>query len=414
MSEVQEEQELDLFLGSKRSYDSYKRKNKIQDEEDLESKHKSRQQPGAKQEVKKNVAVLSLDNLKPISDDVMKILRRTITINPYEEVMMQSSLEFYDQYYNDTGMSDELKEARQIRFMYRSYSDYLNAIATRNRYIDSLVEKYGGEDAFNNKLSIGLVKDWIPPLPTLSKKAADYELYLAGIVPLPTTKAPDGTIDETLKAMQEDMGEDVEFEYGCDTVPSIGEIRAYEEAMNSYTEGYTYTSNRSTINDLEELNKVFRSWYKKDSSSSTGHELFKNAPENIRKRFLEYCSYNEPGLLARLGSGEEIPEPTTDPNEMVHDAVTGRTMSRKELESRQQIRAMADAGWSESRLLNYANVGSSLEIAARKPRKSRKRRNIAVSEDLYRGMDAMTGIDPMYTSDNDALIDQLTAMMRGD
>ena len=140
--------ELDLFVGSKRSYESYKRENKIKDDE---SSKEDELITKPKKENSK-VAVLSKSTLKEISDDMLSILKRTRCAHDYEEVYMQSSLDFYDEFYNDTSISDEMKAVRQIRHVYKNYTDYLTAVEIRNQYIDSLIEKYGGEVAFQKKL----------------------------------------------------------------------------------------------------------------------------------------------------------------------------------------------------------------------------------------------------------------------
>ena len=405
--------QLDLFIGSNHSYEVYKRENKIQEPE--ESNDGSRKKQADKKD-KPTVTVLSKSTLKPISEEMLTILKRTRCAHEYTEVYMQSSLDFYDEFYNDTEISPELKAVRQIRRVYKNYADYLTAIEVRNQYIDTLVEKYGGEIEFQKKLSMGLVRDWIPSMPTLSKRSDDYEMYLSGMVPTTVKTQPEGTILEILKSMQENVEDLVmEEDFGIET--SIGVVREYNEFVDStyYDKlGYDRKGSTVSISDLEELNKVFKSWYKSDGGDSEHREFFKNAPENIRKRFYNYCSFNEPGLLARIGRGEEIEESLPDPNEMVRDSVTGKSMTRRELEQRETIRLLAKNGWSESRLLNYYNVGSSLERMARKKKASKKRRKRSGSaNELFDAMNSPEGIDPTY-AENDYLSQAFMDIMRGD
>lgn len=401
--------ELDLFVGSKKSYQTYKRENKIQDDEPLD------EEPVSTNTNSSNVAVLSKNTLKEISDDMLSILKRTRCAHDYTEVYMQSSLEFYDEFYNDTNITDEMKAVRQIRHVYKNYADYLSAVEIRNQYIDSLIDKYGGETEFQRKLTMGLVSDWIPSMPRMSKRSDEYELYLTGMVPAVTKTQPEGTIKAVLEAMQEDV-KDLELETGYGVVSSIGVIRDYDEYMDSAFSDYGYNrgSNSVSFSDLDQLNQIFKSWYKEDDGT-TNHELFKNAPENIKKRFYEHCAFNEPGLLSRIASGEELEEPLPDPNEMVRDEVSGKSMTRRELQQRETIRLLAKNGWSESRLLNYSKVGSSLERMTRKRRasKKRKKRSGTTEYDMFSAMNSPMGLDPTY-AENDYLSDAFLGLMKGD
>lgn len=401
--------DLDLVIGTKKSYEAYKRENNIEVDEPEDEEEK----PVKKKESK--VAVLSKSTLKEVDDDMMTILKRTRCVHDYSEVFMQSSLDFYDEFYNDTSISDEMKAVRQIRHVYKNYSDYLTAVEIRNNYIDTLIEKYGGEVEFQRKLSMGLVRDYIPSMPILSKKSDDYEMYLTGMIPSETVTQPEGTTLKVLKSMQEDVSDlPLEKDFGVET--AIGVIKDYNEFTESAYGNYGFDRKGSTVSlsDLDELNRVFKSWYKHDGGDTGKPELFKNAPENIKKRFWNQCAFNEPGLLARVNSGEEIKEPLPDPNEMVRDSVTGKSMTRKELWQRQSIRLLAENGWSETRLLNYANVGSSLERMARKKKASKKRRKRPGTDtELFDSMNSPMGLDPTY-SENEYLSDAFLSLMKGD
>ena len=400
--------DLDLFIGSKSSYEKIKReKNIVEENNEPEESHEQKQKPTG------NVAVLSKETLKDIDDEMVTILKRTRTVHDYSTVYMQSSIEFYDEYYNNTEMSDELKAARSIRRVYKVYADYLKAVEVRNNYIDSLIDKYGGENEFQRKMSLGMIKDWIPKMPVLSKRCPEYEMYLTGMVPLKSEILPDGTLEHFIETMNEDM-KDIDVEQISSIETNIGLINQYNDYIDSIYSDYGISnkhSNTVTISDLDNLNKIFASWYKPETGK-TETELFKNAPENIRKRFDEECAFNEPGLLTKIRNGEEIEEPEIDMNEMVHDSATGRNMTRGELMKRQTIRLLAECGWSESRLLNYANVGSKLERMSRKKKANKKRRR-ASTEVMDDFMNSPTGVDPIY-SENDYLSNAFMDLMRGE
>lgn len=399
------EADLDLFIGSKSSYEKYKKDNNIRIEEEPEEEEKEKKPKG-------NVSVLSKETLTTLDEETVTMLRRTRTVHDFNTVYMQSSLEFYDEFYNDEDASEELKAARQIRRVYKVYIDYLNAVQIRNDYIDSLVEKYGGEDEFQKKMSMGMVKDWIPLKPVLSKKCPEYELYLSGMLPVTCETLSEEEINKIYETNLKEM-EGVEAEIDYQVEDHIGNIGIYDKAIekdwNNY--GYNGSSNKSvTITDLQELNNIFDSWYKPESKDKE-RILFKNAPENIRARFEEERAYEHPGLLSRIANGEEIEPDEIDVNEMVRDPKTGRTMSRQELMQRETIRFLAQSGWSESRLLNYSNVGKRLGGMKRKKKVGRKRKR--PSTEAFEAMNSPTGLDPVY-SDNEYMSSAFLSIMRGE
>ena len=396
--------ELDLFIGSKSSYEKHKRQNNIVVEEDDEPVKPQPQQ-------QRNTSVLSKETLKPIDDEMMQILKRTRTVHDYSVVYMQSSMEFYDTYYNNEEASEELKAARQIKRVYKVYADYIKGIQARNAYIDTLIEKYGGEEEFQRRYSMGMVQEWIPKLPILSKKCPEYELYLSGHIPTECEPLPEGSLEETLEAMAEMLeGVELETDFGIET--RLGLINQYNELMESEYARWGVPSHYDSVSvsDLEELNRVFNSWYKPETGK-TEMILFKNAPENIKKRFNEQSAFDKPGLLTRVSNGEPLDEDVIDMNEMVHDEKTGRNMTRKELMNREMIRLMAKGGWSESRLLNYTSTSSRLVNKKRKTRVSKKKKR--PSTEFYNDALSCTGADPMY-SENDYMSSAFLSLMRGD
>lgn len=386
-----------VFAGTKRAHQEFKRTHHIEDTPEEQEQ---------KKEIDKTVTpktVLSKDTLKPLDEDTLRMLRRTRCANNYNDVYMQSSLEFYDRYYNEVNASPELKAARQIRRMYRYYGDYLKALEIRTAYIDTLVDKYG-EDDFMKKLQLGLLQDWIPPMPILSKSAEDYDLYKAGLNPLDVCETlPEDAILEIVGQLQRDF-EGVEIDDTCGVETSIGVIKEYGETEEA-------SEKRTNISNLEDLSREFKSWYKAEAKSTGGRVMFKNAPENIRKRFEEERPYMFPGLLSKLCDGGEIEEPTINMNEAVRDEVTGKTMTRGELMKRETIRLLGEAGWSDVKLLKYQEIGSILQRTARK-RRARKKRGTDDRE-LVSFMNAPEGVDPIYM-DSEELMSALDSMMRGD
>lgn len=400
---MNENDDLDLFFGTKSSYEQYKRKNDI----------RSSDEESDEEEVKKetrNISVLSKETLKPIDEETLTMLKRTRLAHEFNIVYMQSSLDFYDEYYNNEEVSEELKAARQIKRVYKVYSDYLNAIRVRNEYIDTLVEKYGGEYEFNRASMYGLITDWIPREPILSKKCPEYDMYLAGTIPTTCETLSDEEIQKVVDSYIEAVA-DKEPVISSGIMTSIGMANLYNEMREAEMERYGLNASyRSvTTNDLNKLNDVFNSWYKPDTGK-TEMVLFKNAPENLQKRYEAERPINEPGLLAKYMRGE-IEEELIDMNEMVYDEKTGRNMTRYDYENRKRIRMYADYGWSESRLRSYMTSSSKLGGMKRRKRvgKKRKRPSTEFIDDIM----SSTGIDPIY-SENEYIHDSFLDLMRGD
>lgn len=418
---VVDNENYDIFIGSNKEYERAVRKKSINVNPDDVNESNGTDTDGA---VKKEVKIddLSRANLTKLDDETLKILRRTRTVSNYETVYMQHKLDFYDSYYNRTDLPEELKAVKRLRRIYRSYRDFLRAISIRDQYIDYLVNKYGGESEFARKMDMGMVRDWIPVVPKLSKKCPDYNLYLSGMMPMDEQELS----EDEIKQVQEELTKvadnlDIELRYDVET--SIGDIKAYakmvEEADRQFTGG---RSNVSTVSsgDLTSLQNIFKSWYKPDNESNHSKELFYNAPENIRKRFLVEKEYNAPGLLTRIMNGEYVKEPERDPNEMVFDQELGRAIPYKEWLIREDARLFERAGWSKAKLLNYRNVGSKLEQIARKGRPNRKRlRSCQINNSSPGGLysDILQtcdedGIESSYV-DNGYILGKLEELMRG-
>lgn len=413
-----EEINLDLFIGSKKDYQRLLREHHKSD------KFANEKEDDGNDEFDKTenstVIVLSKDSLQPIDEETLNMLKRTRTKHDYNEVFMQSSIEFYDEFYNSTTMSKELAAARQIRRIYKDYEAYLEAVDIRNAYIDTLIDKYGGEDEFERKLSWGFVEDWIPKMPILSKKCKDYDLYKANMLPRSMFMSPKGDVKGTLEAWQEYMADtELTITYGVETNMAV--IRNYEAYMDLAFADLPakYDKKKTvTIDDLNGLTNTFNSWY--DGSNNSGDSdddedmYFRNSPENIEKRYYNQSYYHRPGLLYSLMcEGGEIPEEEPDPNEMVYDEETGRMITREKLNELEFIRLMGRTGWDTVKVKRHFETVSSLDTMLRRS-KPRRRRNKAPMTESYSHPSLFdnTGIDPS-TYMNDLTRDFIRMMEEG-
>lgn len=352
-----------------------------------------------------SIRKIAYDNMDPISDDDLKILQRTINRHETNVVYMQSEIDFYDEFYHSDNSEDEelLREAKKIRRVYKSLSKYLYAVHVRDLYLDSLVDKYDGPERFNMYISLGLVKEWIPPNPIFSKSSPEYEQYKLGILDIESIDFVD---DDLLNEILEDnlKAEGI----NVDDIGIIGDVvtdqmginHAYD--TNAVSSSYTGRSTNTAINgvsadDLIGLQNMFRDWYRPKpeitSDASLVDNMFQDTPTKIRERF-----YSAP--IVDMGNdkfGTKIVEAEPDPNEMVIDPKLNRPMTRRERDQREVIRMWAKAGWSEIRLMRYLEVGSKYEqqLMAKKD-KNRKRANKKaknVVNDILGGGSSMEFID---------------------
>jgi hypothetical protein len=360
------------------------------------------------------VRKIAYDNMDPISDDDLKILKQTINRHDAQTVYMQSDIGFYDEYYHedDSIEGDLLREAKKIRRIYKSYPKYLYAMYIRNLYLDFLADKHGGPDRFETYFSMGIINEWIPPIPVFSKSSSDYEQYKSGVIELNSVEfIDDDKLSEHAKLITEEEGIDInEVGVTGDVMTSPVVLRHINDS--STVTGITARSNNNAINgvdmdDLISIQNMFRSWYRPqvDTNVKPIEDLFSNTPEKIRERF-----YTSPIVdMGESKFGGDIVEIEPDPNEMVIDKTLNRPMTRKEYEQREFIRLMSRAGWNEVRMMRYLGVGSKYEqqLMFNKEKRKNKANKKAkgLIDDILGGGSSMEYIDS---------IDQLKGALFGD
>ena len=100
------------FIGLEEDYEEYKKENHVADNG----------------ETVEDGNTLYYLNMEPISDEDIKLLKQVRTKHDPYTVYMQNDVEFYDDFYFDTGEVDQehqwvISEARQIRRICREYSE---------------------------------------------------------------------------------------------------------------------------------------------------------------------------------------------------------------------------------------------------------------------------------------------------
>lgn len=322
---------------------------------------------------------ISFADIPELSEEDAKIIRQTrLHNNPYE-VYMQSDSSFYDDHYNKSEDEVEyfdkefLEEVRAIRRIYKNYPDWNYAMNLRDRYIDQLIDKYGGEELFQARYRAGLVDEWMPPKPVYSTSSPDYKAYLEGKLGYLNEWDDEGII-ENIKLVVEEFQErtgitpdDIEIVGSVMTDPL--ELRYGGIIKDSRRPIYTTGGSNNTFdgvstNSIDELQKMIQSWIAPDTVEQEKISL--DGMFALTKEQIEKLYYTQPfvscGGIAKAMEQGDIEEIEEDMNEMVIDSVTGRPMTRRELGKREFVRYLKEHGWDELRLMRHLGVGSNFEL----------------------------------------------------
>ena len=128
-----------MFFGTKSEYRAMIEKGQLEDTKKEDQKEKR------SKETRTTPAVnISADDGETISEETLRMLKRTRHLHDTRTVYMQSDISFYDSFYvrNDDSVIDDPeleKEARLIRRVYKDYPRYLHALYIRDLYVDKIV-----------------------------------------------------------------------------------------------------------------------------------------------------------------------------------------------------------------------------------------------------------------------------------
>lgn len=363
--------------------------------------------------------VISSDDIEPISDEDLLILNQTRCRHDPYTVYMQSDISFYDRFYllDEETIDipkDVLDEAKSIRRIYKDRFRYLDAILARERYMEAIVDKYGGDELYELYADAGLVKEWTPPFPIYSRSAPDYELYQTIGFSVDIGDWDDDLIEKiTAEFTGEVDVENMGVVGGVLVDPRKRNfLNTAVPVRNSPLRQLPHKKSLGSVDadDIQGLQNLFTSWFKEDDSTSESAnsatvEYYSNTPRNISERYYTKSPIDLRGVLTdsvENGGIQEVDD--WDPNRMVVDPVTNRPMSSKELRLRQFIRFASTAGWDEYRLMQYMGVGSNYEL--RLMEKKRKGRKKAVKQ-AKSIMSDIVGDDPVTISSISELDDLL-------
>lgn len=393
------------FIGFEEEYDQYKKENGEKTQASVDT--------GA-------VNTVAYDNMDPISDEDLDILKHTINRHDALKVYMHSDTSFYDSFYNhdEDEMDPLLQEARNIRRLYKNIPDYKYALYIRELYIRSLVEKYGGDDMYQIYLHGGKVNDWIPPVPLLSKHAEGYDLFIQGVEDMDIN---DYDSDEIIRIHSE-----FEESIDIDNMNIVGDVltrrdaRLVAETVGEGHQSIRFGGNNANINgvstnDLIGLQQMFTSWYNDDTEKSNSEsydssQFFRDTPDAIRKAYFLEDPVASNGVLQQLieTSGNYDFTEHENMSEMVIDEATRLPMTRGEMKKRQFIRKMKECGWNDVRLMRRMSVGSEYELRILD---QKQRKNKIAKKKARSLMEDMMGTDVLHEVNT---IDELDRLMFND
>ena len=126
---------------------------------------------------------------KHIMKTRMRLHRETIHVS-----YLQS---FGDNYHREKGdiTTEEEQEARSLKRRYPQYTDYCDAMAIYNDYMEKLYEKYGGKEVFKVLEKYGKIVEYVPPEPKIKPTAVNKSFQKHQVVLSPKSKSKENFVD---------------------------------------------------------------------------------------------------------------------------------------------------------------------------------------------------------------------------
>ena len=335
---------------------------------------------------------IAYDDMPDISAEDLKIITQSRHRHDCFTVYMQSDIGFYDDHYNteddieDLPIERELYEqVKAIRRIYKNYFAFNDALTLRDKYIDALIEKYGGEEMFGIYAKSGAIKEWLPPMPVYSKSSPDYKYFLEGKFNIPADW-DDDKIEEVMAEYIREFEEthnidDVEIEGDVLVSPILlQQLNAIEPKSGiSRSPNYGNGFGGVTTYDVQAMSDLVRSWIDPSESSikpttiKSTNQYFGLTEKAIKERYYKDAPISTNDLAEAIRKGH-YDEPEEDMNEMVVDPVSKRPMTRAEYESREFVRALVADGWNELRLMRKLGIGSNYELQRMEQKRRRRKK----------------------------------------
>ena len=353
-----------------------------------------------------------------VLDSEFALLDNVLIRDDPEVIYMQQDVGFYDSYYlSEVRIDDDLlAEARKIRRIYRNYTKYMYACYIREKYLSCIEEKYKLDTVlkYTGSETIVIPRDvFIPPYPIYSKNAEDYEKVMNGnYLPdedtefeMPSTEEIEELMDSLLSYTGRDTMDISSVPGGIETYRPVLEF--YDNDDISHSSRYSHPSSVS-ITDLDALQKMIRSWHKKeeaDEEQTRARIPFPKSEEGVRQQYMDELAYY---IADHIDDANKEP----DENEMVYDEVTRKPMTRKELQRRKFLRMLSeDCGWDMVKLMSQLNVGSKMERKILRNKKKNKKKAKKKAADI---MSSLMGTSVDYDDNQSMTVSELSSYLFGD
>jgi len=205
--------------------------------------------------------------------------------------------DFGDQYHlpDDLVFGNASEEIKKIKRKYGSFASYQAALITIEEYMENLVEKYGGIKHFKMMLSIGMVHEYVPPIPRLKKTKENMAQERLGVVFSTVDKDhQDFSVDQDIMVPQgedeEIKGNGIQFVYR----DYVDTVKVKTNKLQAITDEETIAQDLAMLQEYSqrEGERLAREGKKKKSSRS----LIKEAKR--RKKELE--KLNRPKTVSQI------------------------------------------------------------------------------------------------------------------
>lgn len=385
---------MDFFMGSRQEY-----------EQKLEKKA---EELGIKIEEKPEEKI-DMQAIESITDDILKILDRTILKHSIEEVYVCQNIDHIDKFYNgnEEKEDDLIKEARKIKRLYKTYPEYLDAVSVYNEYMGRVIEKNGGVDIFRTKYKTGFIEDWLPPKPIYYTESTDYDMARAGIVIHTIMDEYDLDYDwfcELLRERVENLDVD---ELGMEDTILVKDyvldiIGEKEHTLNKPKDG------RVNVSDLRELQALLDSW---SAEKTVDDKETKSQIKPFTKtRKYKEAEYNLGTAIDLSGQYEEVMKEADEVEEedldaMVTDSRTYRSMTIGEKKAREVDEFLDSVGWDKLKLLARSQYATKTELNRLRKRQTNKKKREEQADGLLDSI--FTGKNMEYVSTTDQLMNLL-------
>lgn len=270
--------------------------------------------------------------------------------------------DFDDEYHEDIEVDNGIvQQARNIRRRYQNPSEYAYANIALNEYLDLLSEKYGGPAKFKLALDLGIVTEYLPPIPKMKGNARINSLMASGsvisnrpgdirvkegveiddLVDLLEPQDVDGTFEEVYSRSSDEYMEYIEVTQELEA----HKMMINKDKMNSISI-YRNTSN------FEDLMNIFNI-----KGTSNDPDL---VPGNgVRPDLLRLSTVVDANRM------EKIINPDSGGNELTTDTITGTLISKSTAEKMGMAQMFANNGWNSivaANIINDPRVIKSMEL----------------------------------------------------